>query len=110
MEQNIFDSSPAHELIEELSHKANSFVAKKLFSALPEKAFLRRQAIPNSRRLHQFSDRMNRLGYEIDPTTSGSLQNSLFKVEDADLRKVGFSDFVVLLVILTNPRAWKRCL
>ncbi|GAM41521.1 hypothetical protein TCE0_042r14701 [Talaromyces pinophilus] len=87
VELNIFDSSPAHEVIEELSYKANFFVARKLFAAMPEKAFLRRQAVPNPRRLQTFVDRMNRLGYDIDPSSSGSLQASLFKVQDVDLRK-----------------------
>ncbi|KAI9839815.1 MAG: hypothetical protein M1819_000005 [Sarea resinae] len=87
VEYNIFNSSPAHELIEELSHKANSFVAQKLAAALPEKAFLRRQGPPNPRRLQTFAERMNRIGHEIDITTSGTLQNSLFDVEDADIRK-----------------------
>lgn len=88
VEQNIFDSSPAHEVTEELNYKANFFVARKLFAAMPDKAFLRRQAVPNARRLQNFVDRMNKLGYEIDPTSSGTLQASLFKVQDADLRKV----------------------
>jgi protein SSD1 len=88
VEHNIFDSSPTHELIEELSHKANFFVARKIFAAMPDKAFLRRQAVPNSRRLQSFVDRMNRLGFEMDPTSSGTLQASLFKIEDVDLRKV----------------------
>ncbi|PGH07711.1 hypothetical protein AJ79_06188 [Helicocarpus griseus UAMH5409] len=87
VEHNIFDSTAAHELIEELSHKANTFVAQKLFSASPSKAFLRRQAPPNFRRLHTFVERMNRLGYDIDPTSSGTLQTSLFKIEDVDIRK-----------------------
>ena len=89
VEQNIFDSSTAHELIEELSHKANFFVARKLFTAMPDKAFLRRQAVPNQRRLQQFAERMTRVGYEIDTTSSGTLQNSLFRVQDLDFRKVG---------------------
>lgn len=88
VEHNIFDSSPTHELIEELSHKANFFVARKIYAAMPDKAFLRRQAVPNSRRLQSFVDRMNRLGFEMDPTSSGTLQASLFKIEDLDLRKV----------------------
>ncbi|KAI9676981.1 MAG: hypothetical protein M1817_006820 [Caeruleum heppii] len=87
VEQNIFDSTPAHELIEELTHRANAFVAKKLASELPEKAFLRRQASPNPRRLQTFADRMTRIGYNIDTTSSGTLQNSLAQVEDADIRK-----------------------
>ncbi len=88
MEHNIFDSTPAHELIEELSHKANSYVAKRIAEGLPEKAFLRRQASPNPRRLQTFAERMTRLGYQIDTTSSGTLQNSLFSIEDVDLRKV----------------------
>jgi protein SSD1 len=87
VEHNIFDSSPTHELIEELSHKANFFVARKVYAAMPDKAFLRRQAVPNSRRLQSFVDRMNRLGFDIDPTSSGTLQASLFKIQDLDLRK-----------------------
>ncbi|KAK2738886.1 hypothetical protein FQN57_006902 [Myotisia sp. PD_48] len=87
VEHNIFDSSPAHEVMEELSHKANHFVAKKLFAAFPDKAFLRHQTSPNFRRLKTFVERMSRLGYEMDSSSSGSLQNSLSKVEDSDLRK-----------------------
>lgn len=87
MEHNIFDSSPSHELIEELSHKANLFVAQKILAGMPEKALLRRQASPNPRRLQTFAERMNGVGYEIDTTSSGTLQNSLFKVEDGELRK-----------------------
>ncbi|KAI9820004.1 MAG: hypothetical protein M1827_006575 [Pycnora praestabilis] len=87
VEHNIFDSSPAHELIEELNYKANSYVAEKIAAGLPEKAFLRRQASPNPRRLQTFADRMTRIGYEIDTTNSGTLQNSLFDVEDSSIRK-----------------------
>lgn len=88
VEHNIFDSTPAHEIIEELGHKANTFVARKLAAALPEKALLRSQAPPNARRLQTFAERMTGVGYEIDTSSSGSLLNSLFKVKDADLRKV----------------------
>ncbi|KAH8597024.1 hypothetical protein B0O99DRAFT_619170 [Bisporella sp. PMI_857] len=87
VEQNIFDSTPSHELIEELLHKANAFVAQKIAKGLPEKALLRRQGPPNPRRLQTFADRMNKIGYEIDTTSSGTLQNSLFKVEDTNIRK-----------------------
>ena len=88
VEHNIFDSTPAHEIIEELGHKANAYVAQKIAVALPEKAFLRRQAPPNPRRLQTFANRMTRLGYEIDTTSSGALQNSLFNIADSDIRKV----------------------
>lgn len=75
------------ELVEELMIKANTYVAQRLVQSLPEKALLRRQAPPNQRRLQTFIDRMRALGYDIDSSSSGSLQNSLFKVEDADIRK-----------------------
>ncbi|KAF1356743.1 cell wall biogenesis protein phosphatase Ssd1 [Delphinella strobiligena] len=87
VEQNIFDSSPAHELIEEISHKTNTFVAQKIFAGLPEKALLRRQASPNPRRLQTFAERMSNIGYEVDPSSSGALQTSLFQVEDSEIRK-----------------------
>jgi protein SSD1 len=89
VEHNIFDSTPAHEIIEELSYKANAFVADKIAKALPEKAFLRRHAPPKAGRLQTFGERMTKVGYEIDTSSSAALQNSLFKVEDANMRKVG---------------------
>jgi protein SSD1 len=54
---------------------------------MPEKALLRRQQPPNMRRLQTFTERMGHIGYEIDTTSSGSLQHSIFVVEDADVRK-----------------------
>jgi len=87
VEQNIFDSTASHELIEELLHKANAYVAQKIAKGLPEKALLRRQGPPNPRRLQTFADRMTKIGYEIDTSSSGTLQNSLFKVDDTNIRK-----------------------
>ncbi|KAG5975255.1 hypothetical protein E4U55_007751 [Claviceps digitariae] len=87
VQDNIFDSSPALEMVEELMHKANAYVAQRLVEGLPEKALLRRQASPNPRRLQTFVERMNALGFDIDASGSGTLQNSLFKVDDADVRK-----------------------
>ncbi|KAK3378550.1 hypothetical protein B0H63DRAFT_480231 [Podospora didyma] len=86
VKHNIFDSSQATELVEELMHKANAYVAQRLLQALPEKALLRRQSPPNPRRLQTFVERMTALGYEIDPSSSGTLQNSLFKVDNAEIR------------------------
>ncbi|KAL2207727.1 putative cell wall biogenesis protein phosphatase Ssd1 [Sarocladium strictum] len=87
VQENLFDSSAALEMVEELMHKTNTYVAQRLAEGLPEKAILRRQSPPNPRRLQTFSERMNALGYDIDASSSGALQNSLFKVDDADLRK-----------------------
>ncbi|KAH6892310.1 hypothetical protein B0T10DRAFT_438098 [Thelonectria olida] len=87
VQENLFDSTQALELVEELIHKANGYVAQRLAEGLPEKALLRRQGAPNPRRLQTFVERMTALGYDIDPSASGALQNSLFKVDDSDLRK-----------------------
>jgi protein SSD1 len=87
VQHNLFDSTPALELVEELMHKANACVAQRLAEGLPEKALLRRQASPIPRRLQTFVERMTALGYDIDSSSSSALQNSLFKVENTDLRK-----------------------
>jgi len=54
---------------------------------MPDKAILRRHPSPNPRRLQTFNDRMTAIGYEIDTSSSGTLQHSLFKVEDQGIRK-----------------------
>ena len=87
VEANIFNSSHAHELIEEVSHRANAIVAQRLFDTLGEKAWLRRQSAPNPRRLQTFAERMSLNGFDVDTSSSGSLQSNLFKLGDADLRQ-----------------------
>ncbi|KXT01518.1 hypothetical protein AC578_4527 [Pseudocercospora eumusae] len=86
VEENIFNSSPSHEMIEELSHKTNAVVAKKIHDALGDRALLRTIAPPKPRRLQTFAQRMSNIGYEIDTSSSSALHNSLFHVEDADIR------------------------
>lgn len=87
VKHNIFDSTPATELVEEITHKVNSYVAQRLVEALPDCALLRRQGAPNSRRFSTFAERMGAIGYEIDTSSSGACQSSLFKVEDPEIRK-----------------------
>jgi protein SSD1 len=87
VQSNLFDSTDALELVEELTHKANAYVAQRVAEGLPELALLRRQGAPSPRRLQTFAERMTALGYEIDTSSSGALQNSLFKVDNSDLRK-----------------------
>ncbi|KAK0313216.1 Translational repressor [Friedmanniomyces endolithicus] len=94
VESNIFDSSPSHEMIEELSNKTNAVVAEKIFQAMPDRALLRRQANPNPRRLQTFADRMSNIGIEVDISSSAALQNSLFRIEDDDVR-MGMETLVI---------------
>jgi len=88
VEDNLFNTAPSHEVIEELMIKANTYVAKRIVKAFPDKAVLRRQATPLQRRLDSFADRMRPLGYDIDTSSSAALQKSVFKVKDDDIRKV----------------------
>lgn len=94
VEQNIFDHSPAHEMIEELSHKTNAHVATLIYNAMPEKALLRKQGNPNPRRLQLFAERMGNIGIDVDISSSAALQNSLFRIEDDDVRR-GMETLVV---------------
>ncbi|KAI5805893.1 hypothetical protein EDC01DRAFT_626698 [Geopyxis carbonaria] len=87
VEENIFESLASYEIVEEILIKTNSIVAEKIVTALPEKALLRRQSPPSQRRLTTFGDRINRLGYKIDTSSGATLQNSLFRLEDADVRR-----------------------
>ncbi|KAK8065632.1 hypothetical protein PG997_012379 [Apiospora hydei] len=87
IQHNVFDSTPGTELVEELLHKANAYVAQRLAQGLPEKAILRRQSTPSARRLQTFVERMRAIGYDFDTSSSGTLQNSLFRIDDADIRK-----------------------
>ncbi|KKA29589.1 hypothetical protein TD95_003463 [Thielaviopsis punctulata] len=84
---NLFDTSAATELLEELAHTVNAFVAQKLLAGMPDKALLRRHLSPSPRRLQTFVDRMTALGFDMDASSSGKLQNSLFKVDDDNVRK-----------------------
>ncbi|CAK7209479.1 Translational repressor [Sporothrix bragantina] len=87
IEHNIFDTTAAVELVEELMHKVNAHIAQLLIKGTPKTAILRRHAAPNPRRLQTIVDRLNALGYDIDSSSSGALQNSLFKVDNTDIRK-----------------------
>jgi protein SSD1 len=86
--ENVFETRPAYEIVEELLIKTNTIIAETIATALPERALLRRQSPPNPRRLSTFAERINRLGYQLDISSSVSLLNGLFSLQDADVRKV----------------------
>ena len=88
VEENIFSTTSAQNIVEELAIKTNAAVAAKLFSALPEKALLRRHAPAIQRRMEIFRDRMERLGFKIDTSNGATLQNGLLNLESDIIRKV----------------------
>ncbi|CAZ83341.1 unnamed protein product [Tuber melanosporum] len=87
VEDNIFETRPAYEIVEELFIKTNNFVAQKIATGLPEKALLRRHSPPNQRRVENFAERMNRYDQHIDVSSSAALQTSLFRLKDPVVRQ-----------------------
>ncbi|SGY19403.1 BQ5605_C014g07637 [Microbotryum silenes-dioicae] len=72
----------ANELIEEFMLLANMSVARKIATALPDQALLRRHEPPIDRRLDGFIERMGRLGIKLDGSGPGALMNSFNQVTD----------------------------
>ncbi|EPE05371.1 cell wall biogenesis protein phosphatase [Ophiostoma piceae UAMH 11346] len=87
IQRNVFESTPAVELVEELVHQANSQVAQILAKGLPSHAVLRRQSMPNHHRADKIRERLLALGFDIDCRSGAGLQNSLFKIQDPEIRK-----------------------
>jgi len=88
VEDNIFETRPTYEIVEELFIRTNSFIAQKIAAGLPEKALLRRHSPPNQRRVENFAERMNRYDQNIDVSSSAALQTSLFRLKDPVVRQV----------------------
>ncbi|KAF8261382.1 RNB-domain-containing protein [Lactarius quietus] len=77
-------SSPAEAsaVVEEFMLLANIAAAQQIAVALPEQALLRRHDTPIDRRLLALVERAERLGYELDVSSAGSLMRSFDAVED----------------------------
>lgn len=110
MDVETYRSSPANTLVEEVRHStgsgpdlqfmllANTAVSQVIAHGLPEQALLRRHEAPIDRRLVSgmiglvpptdgkdgFVKRAKKLGFEMDPTSAGTLQKSFDKVHDQD--------------------------
>lgn len=79
---NIYQASDALLAISEIYHKVNATVAAKIHAYLGDEAFLRRHALPTVQKLEGFSRKAANLGFQIDTTSSVTLQNSILKIED----------------------------
>lgn len=84
---NVFDSSLVIEFVEEFMYKINIYVVQCLVVVFFEKVFLCCYVFFNFCCLQIFVECMFVLGYEIDLISSGFFQNSLFRVDDFDIRK-----------------------
>ncbi|WVR09339.1 hypothetical protein IAU60_006405 [Kwoniella sp. DSM 27419] len=79
-----YKRTDANALVEEFMLLANISVAHFIAHGLPEQALLRRHEAPIERRLDGFVKRAQKLGFEMDSTSAGTLQRSFENVKDAD--------------------------
>ncbi|WRT68713.1 uncharacterized protein IL334_005693 [Kwoniella shivajii] len=81
---DAYKKTEANSLVEEFMLLANISVAHVIANGLPEQAILRRHEAPIERRLDGFVNRAQKLGYAMDATSAGTLQNSFEKIGDQD--------------------------
>ncbi|KAI8089831.1 uncharacterized protein BX664DRAFT_261916 [Halteromyces radiatus] len=84
----VYQLKEANRLIEEFMLRANMSVAEKLCQHYPGEAILRRHEHPIERRLDEFVQVAQDLGYYIDGSTSGTLQASFDAIESEDVKYV----------------------
>lgn len=80
----VVEKNSAQEIVEEFMVLTNTSIAAVIANGLPEQALLRRHDAPIERRMAAFIERAKLLGYELDPTNAGTLQQSLDKITDHD--------------------------
>lgn len=83
---NILQRSKALTLLSEIERKVNNTVATRLFTSLGDVAFLRRQPEPISTKLKTFQKKVEKLGVEMDITSSESVLNSILAIDNNTTR------------------------
>ncbi|KAI9247989.1 hypothetical protein BDA99DRAFT_446548 [Phascolomyces articulosus] len=81
----------AHGLIEEFMLQANLSTAKKISKHYPNEALLRRHRHPIIRRMNEFVELAQDLGFEIDAETAGSLQKSFDNIPGGEIKQALFA-------------------
>ncbi|KAG0359209.1 hypothetical protein BG005_001225 [Podila minutissima] len=104
LDVSVYELKESNRLIEEFMLLANMSVAKQICEYFPEQALLRRHEEPLEKRMTEFIKHMNKIGLELDASSSGALQASMDAIQDPDVRKV-----VRLLVIKPMHRAKYIC-
>ncbi|KAG0749316.1 hypothetical protein G6F57_000188 [Rhizopus arrhizus] len=86
----ISDKNPEiAKIIKEFLFLANQSVAQKISSQYPEQALLRRQSPPDSRKINELKEyASNYLNVELDITSATTIQNSVQKIENPELRQL----------------------
>ncbi|KAG0262037.1 hypothetical protein BG011_000390 [Mortierella polycephala] len=101
---SVYELKESNRLIEEFMLLANMSVAKQICEFFPEQALLRRHEDPLEKKMGDFILYMNKIGLDLDASSSGALQQSLDAIQDPDVRKV-----VRLLMIKPMQRAKYIC-
>ncbi|KAI8374594.1 uncharacterized protein BYT42DRAFT_576921 [Radiomyces spectabilis] len=78
----------ANEIVEEFTLLANQMVAQKISRHFPEHALLRSQSPPNHRKLRELVQYLQNLGYQINPSSSGTLRESIDAITNDAARSV----------------------
>lgn len=81
---NVSSKTEANTLVEEFMLLTNASVAAIIANGLPEQALLRRHEPPLDRRIEAFVKRAKLLGYDIDATNAGTIQQSFDKIDDKE--------------------------
>lgn len=84
---NIFDTNPVCQILGEISIKVNTAIAQKIYAVLGDRTFLRRHSDPILQKIEAFSDSVKNLNLEIDTTSSATILQCIFKIEDPVIRK-----------------------
>ncbi|KAI8064703.1 hypothetical protein BC940DRAFT_320901 [Gongronella butleri] len=92
----------SHGIIKEFLRLANTSVAQKISSRLPEQALLRRHASPNDRKIRQLQQYCSRqLGVQVDIGSAGALERSIRAIQDEKLRKLVS---IIVLKTMSTPK------
>ncbi|OZJ05296.1 hypothetical protein BZG36_01948 [Bifiguratus adelaidae] len=92
----VYRQQDANKLIEEFMLLANMSVANQISKYFPEIALLRRHSAPIQRRLDEFCDQAEKLGFDFDGTSAKTLQECFDNVDTPEVR-------MVLWLLATKP-------
>ncbi|KAL9245534.1 hypothetical protein vseg_019176 [Gypsophila vaccaria] len=79
---NLCERKDSNYLVEEFMLLANRTAAEIISRAFPDSALLRRHPTPNMRKLKEFEAFCRKHGFELDVSSSGSLNRSLEKIRE----------------------------
>ncbi|KAJ8021344.1 DIS3-like exonuclease 2 [Holothuria leucospilota] len=98
---SVYQQKDSNRLVEEFMLMANMAAAKRIRTAYPNKAFLRRHPEPKEHMMEDLKVLLEERGIDIDISSAGSLQASLVKYLKDDLESRG--KFQILQVLFSKP-------